>query len=208
MLAPLYRQTGAAAAPTVPLLDAAVGLVVACAAWELYLLLRQRRMYALRKVPEPITTALASLSAAGPQGAKLAAGLDARFEQSQRYGLAKSSVGLAQHALSFIVALTTLLGGVLPALFDAARTVVGTGSTETASSVVFIWLVLFAARVVGLPLSLYRTFVLEASFGFNKQVCANRVSSQRRVLAQPFDIPRSPLRRLPTMKPSREPFPR
>lgn len=175
-ISPLYRQHGAPATATAPVL-VAVALVTACAAWELYLLLRQRRMYALREIPAPITAALATLSAAGSSKAAAGAstGLAERFEKSQRYGLAKSSLGLARHGLAFAVTLVTLLGGALPALFDAVSSalrswVPGLAGSEVATTIAFLWLAMLASRVVGLPLDLYRVFVLEEAFGFNKQV--------------------------------------
>lgn len=176
LLHPLYRQVGAAE-PTLPILEGALGIVVACFAWELYLLLRQRRMYSVKEVPPSISDALLTTGSNDNKTSAVAAGIHDRFEKSQRYGSAKSMLGLVQHFLGVITSILTLYAGVLPFLFDTATKVLEIiypmyAGAEIPTTIVFLNLAMLVTWAVGLPLSLYRTFFLEESFGFNKQVLA------------------------------------
>jgi STE24 endopeptidase len=81
------------------------------------------------------------------------------------YTAAKVRIGLAEIAIDVIVLLALTLGGVLGWIDQALRATLGGGYLHG--------LALFAAAgvlgfVIGLPASLYRTFVIEARFGFNK----------------------------------------
>jgi STE24 endopeptidase len=173
-----YSQKGAEPA-TLPCLEVALALLSLCASFELYLLLRQRRQYALVRVPAPIASAVASLAAAGSAGTRLPspAELQASFTKSQRYGLDKSTLGITEHVFNFLVSLAALLTGALPALYDAATVVVGRVSSDYANAevpatIVFLALLALISWAIGLPLALYRTFVVEARHGFNKQTLA------------------------------------
>jgi len=81
------------------------------------------------------------------------------------YTVAKVRLGLIGVALDALLLLALTLGGGLGAIDGALRGLLGPGYLHG--------LALFAAAgvigfVVGLPASLYRTFVIEARFGFNK----------------------------------------
>ena len=81
------------------------------------------------------------------------------------YTAAKVRIGLAEIVVDTLVLLALTLGGVLGWIDQALRDGLGSGYLHG--------LALFACAgllgfVIGLPASLYRTFVIEARFGFNK----------------------------------------
>jgi STE24 endopeptidase len=81
------------------------------------------------------------------------------------YTAAKVRIGLAEIVVDALVLLALTLGGVLGWIDQALRDGLGSGYLHG--------LALFACAgllgfVIGLPASLYRTFVIEARFGFNK----------------------------------------
>jgi len=81
------------------------------------------------------------------------------------YTAAKVRLGLAEIVIDALVLLALTLGGVLGWIDQALRDGLGSGYLHG--------LALFACAgllgfVIGLPASLYRTFVIEARFGFNK----------------------------------------
>ena len=89
--------------------------------------------------------------------------LDAH-QKAAAYTLAKSRVGLIDSALDALVLLGwTLLGG-LDWLNQLTTNVLGTGMTQQIGLVVAFVLI---GGLIGLPLSLYQTFVVEQQFGFN-----------------------------------------
>ena len=81
------------------------------------------------------------------------------------YTVAKVRLGLVGVVLDALLLLALTVGGALGAIDGALRVLLGSGHLHG--------LALFAAAgvigfVVGLPASLYRTFVIEVRFGFNK----------------------------------------
>jgi len=81
------------------------------------------------------------------------------------YTVAKLRIGLIEIVIDTVVLLALTLGGVLGLIDEALRAWLGGGYLQG--------LVLFACVgllgfVIGLPASLYRTFRIEARFGFNK----------------------------------------
>ncbi|MFA4970846.1 MAG: M48 family metallopeptidase, partial [Sulfuritalea sp.] len=81
------------------------------------------------------------------------------------YTVAKLRIGLIEIVIDTVVLLALTLGGVLGLIDEALRAWLGSGYLQG--------LVLFACVgllgfVIGLPASLYRTFRIEARFGFNK----------------------------------------
>jgi STE24 endopeptidase len=81
------------------------------------------------------------------------------------YTAAKVRIGLVETVIDVIVLLALTLGGALGWIDQALRAAFGGGYLHG--------LALFAAAgvlgfLIGLPASLYRTFVIEARFGFNK----------------------------------------
>ncbi|MRR08825.1 M48 family peptidase [bacterium] len=93
----------------------------------------------------------------------------ADHQKAADYTLAKGRVGLIDLAIDTLMLLAFTLGGLLQ-WFDAAwREVFTSGYSQGLALFASMGLVGF---VVGLPLTLYRTFVIEARFGFNKMTPA------------------------------------
>lgn len=91
-------------------------------------------------------------------------GLDAHRKAAD-YTVAKARLGLFTLALDFIVVLVWTLGGGLTALDDAWR---GFGFSRLHDGVLVIASFVLINALIGLPLSLYSTFGIEADFGFNR----------------------------------------
>jgi STE24 endopeptidase len=86
-------------------------------------------------------------------------------QRAADYTLAKGRVGISEYGIEALLLLLLTLGGGLNAVDQMLRATVADHSLRG--------LLLFAIAgvvgfLVGLPLSLYRTFVIEAKFGFNK----------------------------------------
>lgn len=81
------------------------------------------------------------------------------------YTVAKGRLGLFGSALDFVVVLVWTLGGGLAALDDTWRSL-GLDGLNTGVLVIGSFALINA--LIGLPLSLYSTFGIEAEFGFNR----------------------------------------
>lgn len=96
------------------------------------------------------------------------------FEKSQKYTLAKQRFGLFQHFFSipFFWVLIFLYGffflDVLAQIGSIAIEHYLHWHSDLNRSVLFCLLVMFYFSFVGFPFQIYRTFVLEEKFGFNK----------------------------------------
>ena len=98
----------------------------------------------------------------------------AEHQKAADYSVAKTRLFLAELALDVVLTLAFTLGGLLQWLDDGLTAAIGSRGHAQG-------LALFAAFgmvgfVAGLPFGLYRTFVLEARFGFNKMTPALFVS--------------------------------
>ncbi len=93
----------------------------------------------------------------------------AEHQKAADYTAAKIKLGLAELVLDVTLLLVLTFGGILATLDGFWRTLLGSegGAGLTHGLALFASLGLIGF-VVGLPGSLYRTFVLEARFGFNK----------------------------------------
>ena len=85
-------------------------------------------------------------------------------ERSRAYTLANGRLALLSMALSATITLAALFSGVLPWLDRALAT---RGLTGAHLFVAYLAALTAAGAALGVPLSLYRTFVLETHFGFN-----------------------------------------
>ena len=100
-------------------------------------------------------------------------------ERSREYTLAKGRLGLVNMALSSAVTLIALFSGILPWL-DRALSALGLrGASLFVGYLVVLGL---AAAALGIPLSIYETFVLEARFGFNRMTARLWMADQLRGL--------------------------
>ena len=92
----------------------------------------------------------------------------AAHQKAAAYTLAKSRLGLLEMAFGTAVLLGwTLLGG-LGALNQAVLAVLGPDTAPLVSQLVLLAAFALVGGLLDLPFTLYRTFVLEARFGFNK----------------------------------------
>ncbi len=89
----------------------------------------------------------------------------ATAERSRAYTLANGRLGLVEGLFGAALTLALLLSGVLPWLDGALA---GLGAEGAHRFVAFLVALSLAASVAGVPFGLYRTFVLEARFGFNR----------------------------------------
>src|SRR6185436_13880983 len=82
------------------------------------------------------------------------------------YTVAKARLGILDIFLDAIVILALTFGGVLDLLASAWSTAFEPGSLAHGTALLFSLFLLQA--IIGLPLSLYRTFGIEQRFGFNR----------------------------------------
>lgn len=86
-------------------------------------------------------------------------------QKAADYTLAKQRIGYLEMVISYTLLLVWTLGGGLELMDQAWR---GLLQNEIASGIGFILSVMLLSAVLDLPFSLYRTFVLEQGFGFNR----------------------------------------
>ena len=103
--------------------------------------------------------------AAVPEAFRGAISLEAH-QKAADYTVAKVRIALAEVVVSAALLLTLTLGGLLQWLYDACQAWLPAGGY--AHGIAFIAAVGLLGFVADLPLGLYRTFVIESRFGFNK----------------------------------------
>ena len=94
----------------------------------------------------------------------------AAHQKAADYTVAKSGVAMADVCLSAVLALALTFGGVLQVLSDAWARIAPPAFSPygIAHGVALIASVVVLLSLLELPLGLYRTFVVEARFGFNR----------------------------------------
>ncbi|MDT8419277.1 MAG: M48 family metallopeptidase [Desulfuromonadales bacterium] len=101
-----------------------------------------------------------------------------RLQRSREYSRAKGLVGLVEEGSSGLLILCFLFSGLLP-WYDQLVGSVAAGPVS--EGLLFFALLAVGQSLLGLPFSLYRNFVIEASFGFNRMSlglwCADLVKS-------------------------------
>jgi STE24 endopeptidase len=90
----------------------------------------------------------------------------AAHQKAADYSTARTQLGMIDVLVGAALLLALTLSGALQALHDAWLRVLGAGSY--AQGIALIVSVALISGLIDLPLSLYRTFVIEARFGFNK----------------------------------------
>ncbi|KAF2166600.1 hypothetical protein M409DRAFT_66607 [Zasmidium cellare ATCC 36951] len=97
------------------------------------------------------------------------------FDKSQRYGRAKAKFGVIKSVFSLVKNVYVIQKDLLPYAWDLSAWVLRTYAPrwmptgEIATSLVFVFGFQIVEMVVDLPFGLWYHFVLEESFGFNKQ---------------------------------------
>ncbi|MGE4297298.1 MAG: M48 family metallopeptidase [Desulfovibrionaceae bacterium] len=101
----------------------------------------------------------------------------AAYARSQRYAAARTRVSLVEDGFGTAVVLAFILLGGFGALDGWARALAG-GLGELAVGLAFIGALMVLSDVAGLPFAVYRTFVLEARFGFNRTTVGTFVADK------------------------------
>lgn len=126
--------------------------------WETYLEWRQRQVYCRVKDAPPELNGLISQET---------------FDKSRRYQLDKSTFSFAHDLFKQLEFVVIIIVGAIPYAWNVAGNVTAHFGYETeyeiTQSVVFLVVMLMYSEIVGLPWSVYSTFVLEEKHGFNKQ---------------------------------------
>ncbi|KAF8247445.1 hypothetical protein K440DRAFT_643731 [Wilcoxina mikolae CBS 423.85] len=96
------------------------------------------------------------------------------YDKSQAYGRAKSNFGFVSSLFGQVTNIATIHFDLLPKLWGTTGDWVSQYapalfSGSISHSIVFFAAFTLASNLVSLPLSYYKTFVLEEKFGFNKQ---------------------------------------
>ena len=90
----------------------------------------------------------------------------AAHQKAADYSIAKTRLGVVDLLIGTALLIALTLGGALQALHDAWLAAFDAGSH--AQGITLIFSVALISGAIDLPLALYRTFVIEARFGFNK----------------------------------------
>lgn len=90
------------------------------------------------------------------------------YRRSQDYARARGAWDMTAQAATTLATLAFILAGGFP-LADSLARAAGGG---IATGLAFFALLFIAAELLGLPFSIYRTFVIEARFGFNTTTAA------------------------------------
>ena len=85
------------------------------------------------------------------------------YRRSQEYARARGRWDMAAEGVSTLATVTFILAGGFPFVDGLARF----SQNEIVTGLAFFVLLFAASELLGLPFSIYRTFVLEARFGFN-----------------------------------------
>ncbi|HMB15388.1 MAG TPA: M48 family metallopeptidase [Pelovirga sp.] len=88
-----------------------------------------------------------------------------RLKRSEEYALAKERVGLIETLLGVVLTLVFIFGGLLPWYDDF---IAGLSDHFIIHGLLFFGVLALVQSLVGIPFSLYRNFVLEERFGFNR----------------------------------------
>lgn len=100
--------------------------------------------------------------------------------RARDYALANGRFGLVAEAWSTALTLAVLLSGILPWL---DRRLAALGLAGAVRFVAFLGVLSAALGLAGLPFTLWRTFVLEARFGFNRTTWRLWIADQAKGLA-------------------------
>jgi STE24 endopeptidase len=105
---------------------------------------------------------------------------DATADRSRAYTLANGRLGLVEGTMGAALVLVVLFSGVLPWL---DRALAGRGLSGAHRFVAYLVVLSLASSVADLPFRLYRTFVLEARFGFNRTTLRTWLADRAKSLA-------------------------
>lgn len=182
---PMYRQEGwAEPSYSTPFLTYTLAFAVCMFALEYYLDIRQWLKFgSARSIPSELKHPLIS---------------EETFKRSLAYGRDKLSFGLIESVVMFAESVLLILLGYLPYAWDMSSSLCSKLSliSESSGSMyreimvtsIFVLLLTIHDTLVGLPFSLYRTFVIEEKHGFNKSTLALFFKDKAIALALTFVI--------------------
>jgi len=168
------------------------GFLVAEQAFEFYLAYRQRKYLYKPDLPKELLEQAQSvdsktLPVAAPKAEDMSREekpesdvkgrkpftqqLKDKFYNSRSYNLDKNMFSFISGSYGVVMTVGALLGGLQPYFWHHSTQLsmyLGLGSSEMAVSAVFLFLNSIFDTIVGIPVGLYSTFVLEEKHGFNK----------------------------------------
>jgi STE24 endopeptidase len=152
-----------------------LAVLAAASATRLWLALRQVRHVAAHRAAVP-----ASFAASIPLAA---------HQKAADYTVAKSRLGMVSVLVHALVLLGVTLGGGLQLISDLWSPAFAPGSLAHGTALLLTLVV--ALAVLGLPLGLYRVFVLEQRFGFNRMTARLFLSdlAKQALLAAVLGVP-------------------
>ena len=192
---PLYTQSGDAATPSdddsplSPLaywsLAATIGFTVLVYSFEGTLDARQKAAYQKTTFPKELEMTVSKIDAERKKDTKkkeadekdskpLLEQLQAKFKNSQAYGMDKINFGMISSTYDTLETVVFLMVGLFPFMWDKAAEVGSnwfgwTAEDEIKISLVFLLLITLLGTVTSLPFEIYSTFQIEKKHGFNKQ---------------------------------------
>ena len=137
--------------------------------FETYIDYRQHRLYFVTTKPPQLTWVT-------PQ----------QFVLAQEYGLDKSKLAFASSAFSTVKLLTFLLLGLYPRLWELSGELaasIGLSQSVMAQSLIFFSIEQTLDQLLNVPLSAYKTFVIEQRHGFNQQTVELFITDTIKTLA-------------------------
>ena len=97
------------------------------------------------------------------------------YKKSQDYTRANSRFGLIPSTISFVVIIAFILMGGFNYIDQSVRTL---GQGPIVSGLLFFGILFILSDIMSTPASLYKTFVIEEHFGFNKMTWKTYVSDK------------------------------
>ncbi|CAM9104294.1 unnamed protein product [Laminaria digitata] len=169
---PKYRQENAGKSEW-PFLLVFIIFTLSVYGLETYLDLRQHGRLKTTSPPSSLLDVLKTVDEDN-NGLEAVSKVESKFAASQSYGLDKSRFHFVDSAFDVVLGLASNLLGWMPWLWDVSAGLVakwglGDRGGDIPTSLVFVGLTLVIQTVIGLPFSLYSTFVVEERHGFNKQ---------------------------------------
>ncbi|CAM9172755.1 unnamed protein product [Choristocarpus tenellus] len=169
---PIYRQEGYVQ-PEINFLPVFVVFTLSVFALETLLDIRQHHKLKQKTPPSALLHVVKKVDHGTSNDKQSGDGVQAKFTAAQTYGLDKSQFHFVESIFDLTLTLVINALGFMPWLWDISIVCLSKVGVEGAGdipiSLVFMLLGIFFQTLVGLPFSMYSTFVIEVKHGFNKQ---------------------------------------
>ena len=157
--------------------------------FELYLDFRQRAQYNDNTPPAKLFKVVEGIT----DGKALRAKLEDKFLSSQSYGADKAGLSIASSTYEMATSSLQVVRGTMPWMWSLAVSIGaeqwGWGlADEIKLSAIFFVIMTLVGEAASLPVSLYSTFVVEKSHGFNKTTPLLYLTDKLKTLALTFAI--------------------